>query len=63
MFFFYCVFIWHILSITLEAGRGISAETIGLDDLFLPDYLVSGSYTPIIIYIPYIIATLNNVSI
>ena len=28
----------------LEAGRGISAETCGLEDVFLPDDLGSGPY-------------------
>ena len=32
---------WHILSILLTAGRGISAETCGLDDVFPPDDLCS----------------------
>ena len=32
---------WHILSILLTVGRGISAETCGLDDVFLPDNLCS----------------------
>ena len=48
----------HILSIPLEAGQGISAETCGLDDAFPPHDLGSGSYTPFVIYIPYIIAAL-----
>ena len=48
---------WHTLSITLEAGRGISAETCGLDDVFSADDIGSGLYTHfIIIYIPCIIA-------
>ena len=47
---------WHILSIPLKAGRGISAETCGLDDVFPPDHLGSGPCTPFIIYIPHIIA-------
>ena len=47
---------WHILSIPLKAGRGISAETCGLDYVFLPDDLSSGPCTPFIIYIPHIIA-------
>ena len=46
---------WHILSIPVEVGRGISAETCGLDDVFPPDALGSGPYTPFIIHIPYII--------
>ena len=32
---------WHILSIPLTTGRGTSAETCGLDDLFPPDDLGS----------------------
>ena len=49
---------WHILSIPLNAGRGISAETCELDDVFPPDDLCSGPYTQFVIYIPYIIATI-----
>ena len=33
---------WHILTIPLETGRGISAKTRGLDDVFPPDDLGSG---------------------
>ena len=47
---------WHILSIPLKAGRGISAETCGLDDVLPPDDLGSGPCTPFITYIPHIIA-------
>ena len=47
---------WHILSIPLKAGRGISAETCGLDDVFPPDDLGSGPCTPFIVYTPHIIA-------
>ena len=43
---------WHILSIPLEAGRGISAETCGLDDMFPPDDLGSGMYTPFVMNKP-----------
>ena len=32
---------WHILSIPLTTGRGTSAETCGLHDVFLPDDLGS----------------------
>ena len=32
---------WHILSIPLTTGRGASAETCGLDDVFPPDDLGS----------------------
>ena len=32
---------WHILSIPLTTGRGTSAETCGLDDVFPPDGLGS----------------------
>ena len=39
---------WHILSIPLAGGRGMSTETCGLD-VFLPDDLGSGPYTPFII--------------
>ena len=42
----------------LKAGRGRSAETCGLDDVFPPDDLGSGPYNPFIIYIPYIIAAI-----
>ena len=31
--------LWYILSIPLEAGLGISAETCELDDVFPPDTL------------------------
>ena len=44
--------LWHMLSIPLEAGWGISAETCGLDekrDVFPPDDLGSGPYTQFII--------------
>ena len=34
---------WHILSIPLTTGRGTSAETCGLDDVFPPDDLGSRS--------------------
>ena len=39
----------------LKAGRGISAEPCGLDDVFPPDELGSGPCTPFIICIPHII--------
>ena len=32
---------WHILSILLTAGRGRSAETCGLNNVFFPDDLCS----------------------
>ena len=32
---------WHILSVPLTTGRGTSAETCGLDDVFPPDDLGS----------------------
>ena len=32
---------WHTLSILLTTGQGISADTRGLDDVFLPDDLCS----------------------
>ena len=44
---------WHILSIPLKAGRGISAETCGLDDVFPPDDIGSGPCAPFIIYTHY----------
>ena len=51
---------WHILSIPLTTGRGTSAETCGLDDVFPPDDLGSHPdalclyiYIYIYIYIPY----------
>ena len=37
---------WHILSIPLKAGRGMSANTCWLDDVFPPDDLGSGPCTP-----------------
>ena len=40
----------------LEACRGKSAETCGLDDVFPPGDLDSGPYTPFVMYIPYVIA-------
>ena len=48
---------WHILSIPLKAGRWISAITCGLDDVFPPDDLGSGPYTPFNMYISDVIAT------
>ena len=41
----------------IKTGRGISAKTCGLDDVFSDDF-GSGPYTPFIIYIPYIIAAI-----
>ena len=46
------------LYIPLETGRGTSAKTCGLDDVFPPDDLGSGPYTPFIIYIPYIVTAI-----
>ena len=46
----------HILSIPLKAGRGISAETRGLDDVFPNHDIGSGPCIRFITYIPYIIA-------
>ena len=43
-----CLFLkecWRIHSISLEAGRGIHAETCWLDDVFLLDYLGSSLLT------------------
>ena len=45
---------WHNLSIPLKSGRGISAETCGLHDVFSPGDLGSGPATTLIVYIPYI---------
>ena len=42
---------WHILSIVLIAGRGINAETCGLDDVFPPDDLFFPSRNSVLIYI------------
>ena len=36
---------WHILSILLITGRGVSAETYELDDMFPPDDLCSHQET------------------
>ena len=47
---------WHILSIPLKVGQGISTENCGLDDAFPPNDLGSGPCTPFILYIPHIIA-------
>ena len=49
---------WDILSIPLKASRRISNETCGLDDVFRSDDLGSCSWTPFIIYIPYIITAI-----
>ena len=54
---------WHILSIPLESGPGISAETCGLDDVFPPDDLGCSSYTPFIAYISHIIIALQVMKI
>ena len=36
---------WHIISVLLEAGRGISAESCILDNVLPPDDFSSGSET------------------
>ena len=54
---------WYILSIPLKAGRGTSAETCGLGDVFPPDDLGSGPCTPFIIYIPHIMAAVLVIKI
>ena len=41
---------WHILSIPLTTGRGTSAETCGLDDVFPPDDLGSRPEASVLIY-------------
>ena len=43
---------------TIKAGRGMSAEICGLNDVLLPGDLGSSPLTPFIIYIPYIIDAL-----
>ena len=55
-----CVFHIYefILSTSLEAGGGISAQPCELDDVFPPDDLGSGPYTPTIVYITDIMAAL-----
>ena len=47
---------WHILSILLAAGRVISAETWGLDDVFPLDDLCSRPETLVLIYFIYMYA-------
>ena len=42
----------------IKRRLGISAETCELDDVFPPDDLGSGPYTPFIIYMPYTIAAI-----
>ena len=44
-----------IVSSQLKAGRGISTETCGLEDVFPPDDLGSGPCAKFIISIPHII--------
>ena len=48
----------HILSIPLEAGRGLSTGICGLDDTFPPNDPASDPYTLSIIYISYILAAI-----
>ena len=59
---------WHILSIPLTTGRGTSAETCGLDDVFPPDDL--GSHPEalclyiciyICMYIPYTSSVIGRI--
>ena len=45
--FWFLPWLWRIISIPLEAGRGISAETCGLNDVFPPDDLWSRPHLPI----------------
>ena len=47
----------------IKAGRGISAETCGLGDVFPPYDFGSGPCTPFIRYIPYIIAAILVIKI
>ena len=53
---------WHILSIPLTIGRGTSAETCGLDDVFPPDD-PSRSSVFIYIYIPYMSYAIGRIYI
>ena len=46
-----------------KTGRGISAETCGLENVFPPDDLSSGPCTSFIIYISYIIAEILVIKI
>ena len=61
---------WHILSIPLTTGRGTSAETCGLDDVFPPDDLGSRPealcwyiciYIYICMYIPYTSSVIGRI--
>ena len=58
---------WHILSIPLTTGRGTSAETCGLDDVFPPDDLGSlqmlcvNIYVYICMYIPYTSSVIGRI--
>ena len=60
---------WHILSIPLTTGRGTSAETCGLDDVFPPDDLGSVQklcvniyvYVYICMYIPYTSSVIGRI--
>ena len=59
---------WHILSVPLTTGRGTSAETIGLDDVFPPDDLSSCpeallKYRYICICIPYMSSVIGCIYI
>ena len=55
---------WHILSIPLTTGRGTSAETCGLDDVFPPDDLGSRPEALceyICMYIPYTSSVIGRI--
>ena len=60
---------WHILSIPFTTGRGISAETCGLDDVFPPDDLGSRPealcwwYIYICMCIPYMSSVIGRIYI
>ena len=59
---------WHILSIPLTTGRGTSAETCRLDDVFPPDDLGSRPealcwYVYIYICIPYMSSVIGRIYI
>ena len=52
---------WHILSIPLTTGRGTSAETCGLDDVFPPDDLGSRPGALVFMYVCMCIPYMSSV--
>ena len=54
---------WHILSIPSKTGRGISAETCGLDDVFPPEDRCSDPETHMLMYVYmyFYISTLDGI--